>query len=143
MNGRSLAGADLPVILVQDRGLRVPGYRHPLRVVEARVLSHGVARTLHDHGQSICRSLDGIESTDDPPIRCADCPRSDRCTVQVRAEVILGGLPYRLLLTNVSARNFLLFMGTRSMAPLVRIRVLSRGSWGEARFERHDQGGGS
>lgn len=130
-----LAGADLPLIAIGPRGLRVPGYRHPLRAALAVVHSHGLARNLDHEGQAICRSLDAIQSSHDPRTRCAGCPQSDRCTVYVRVELILGGRPYRLLLTKVSARNFLVYIGIRSAAPGVRIRVVSRGSWGEARFE--------
>lgn len=138
----ALSQIELPMITLEPRGLRASGYRHPLGSAVVRILSHGGARTLYVESRPACRSLDGIKAADDPRKRCAACPRRGRCTSQVRAEVILDGIPYRLLVTNVSARNLLVYVGTRPMPLDAQIRVLNRGSWGEARFEERGPHGG-
>jgi len=113
--------------------------------VEARILSHGGARTLYQNRKPQCRSLDGVRPvTGDTHRSCADCNLRSGCTPQLRLDIFIERRPFRLLLAYSSARAFFLYEGKlhkRSVAVadvVTKILVVNRGSWGELRFSQQD-----
>lgn len=115
------------------------------RTVEARILGFGGARTLYRQRKPACRSLDGVRPiTGDRERRCALCADHDRCTPQVRVDLIVERAAYRLLLAYTSAKAFLAYEGElrqRQVAiehVLTKITVVDRGRWGELRFSALD-----
>lgn len=114
-------------------------------VVEARILGHGGARTFYQDRKPVCRSLDGVRPiTGDTNRLCYECDARERCTPQVRVDLIVERRPYRLLLAYSSARAFLTYeaaLRLRRVAiedVLTKITVTNRGSWGELRFSSRD-----
>lgn len=128
-------------LTVRPAGIEVEPDRPLLRRLVVRLIGHGAARTLYRSGRPACRSLDGIASITSVGQRCACCISRDECTPQVRVELVLEGRSYRLLLAYTSGRNFLTYI-----THLLRqrrdfrdrdtvIHVVSRGTWGELRFQ--------
>jgi hypothetical protein len=123
---------------VRPGGLEIDGRLVP--AVKARILSFGGARTLYRGRKPRCRSLDAVRSLLHKD--CGDCPDRKHCTPQVRLELDVDGLPFRLLLAFSSARNFLFYardlkkQGANLEATATLISVLDRNSWGELRFEK-------
>ena len=114
-------------------------------VVEARILGHGGARTFYQNRQPVCRSLDGLRPiTGDTNRVCSECEARERCTPQLRVDLIVERRPYRLLLAYSSARAFFTYeaeLRLRRVAiedVLTKIAVTNRGSWGELRFSSRD-----
>jgi hypothetical protein len=115
----------------------------PVPQIEARIPSFGGARTLYRNKKPHCRSLDGIKpikSLSDENLSCAQCKLRSQCTPQVLLNLIAGNNPYRLLLANTSAKQFLIYINelqNRSLAlenHVHLIRVINRKSWGELCF---------
>ena len=127
-------------LTVKPHGIEISPGRTPVRVIEARVLNHGGARTLYRGRRPVCRSLDGLAAVRKPDKRCASCHDSKHCTPQVRVDLLVEGKPCRLLLSFTSARNFLGYVaqlqarGHKPQAVRTRVNVTHRGSWGELRF---------
>jgi hypothetical protein len=123
---------------VQPTGLRFP---HGLlrASVSATLRTCRPARTLYKSRKPVCRSLDGIHSIkEETPCTC--CPNRKDCTAQIYLELLIDGVPYRLLLAYTSARNFMQFASRLSQqgqqvenAPVI-LSVRDRGRWGEVRF---------
>lgn len=114
-------------------------------VIDVRILGHGGARTFYQDRKPVCRSLDGLRPiTGDTNRRCVECEARERCTSQVRLDLIVDRRPFRLLLAYSSARAFLTYeaeLRLRRLAiedVLTRITVINRGSWGELRFSSRD-----
>lgn len=114
-------------------------------VVEARILGHGGARTFYQDRKPVCRSLDGVRPiTGDTNRLCHECEARERCTPQLRVDLIVERRPFRLLLAYSSARAFLTYeaeLRLRRVAieeVLTKITVTNRGSWGELRFSSRD-----
>ena len=110
-------------------------------VVEARILGYGGARTFYQDKKPICRSLDGLRPvTGDTDRTCRECEARQRCTSQVRVDLIVERWPFRLLLAYSSARAFLVYeaeLRQRRVAiehVLTKITVVDRRTWGELRF---------
>ena len=132
-------------LTVRPRGLELqPGDRlQP--VVDARILGYGGARTFYQHRKPVCRSLDGQRPiTGDTDRVCAECDARERCTPQVRLDLIVERRPFRLLLAYSSARAFFVYeaeLRQRGLAiedVVTWITVVNRGSWGELRFSSRD-----
>ena len=132
-------------LTVRPRGFELdPGA--PLRqIIEARIIAHGGARTLYENRKPACRSLDGVQPVmGNTERRCADCKLRQRCTPQVRLDLIVDRRPFRLLLAYSSARAFLLYearLRQRQVAledVVTQIAVANRGNWGELRFSSRD-----
>lgn len=132
-------------LTVRPQGLELePGGR--LRpAVDARILGHGGARSLYQDRKPRCRSLDGVRPVTGNTDRiCADCQLRDRCTPQVRLDLIVERRPFRLLLAYSSARAFFVYeavLRRRGVAVedvVTKIAVINRGSWGELRFSSRD-----
>lgn len=113
-------------------------------VIEARIVSFGGARTLYESGRPSCRSLDAVRSITHADRCCADCRLRQRCTPQLRLDLVVDHRPFRLLLAHTSAKRFLFYEAQLRQRALVledlvhRIEVVNRGSWGELRFTRRD-----
>jgi hypothetical protein len=123
---------------VQPTGLRFPHGR--LRSsVPATLLRCSPARTLYKNRKPICRSLDGLRSINEED-SCSSCAHRKDCTAQIYVELLVDGVPYRLLLAYTSARNFMLFasrirqLGRNVENAQLIISVRDRGRWGEVRF---------
>ena len=92
-----------------------------------------------ENRRPICRSLDGIHSIKDHA-SCTSCADRKDCTAQIYLELLVDGVPYRLLLAYSSARNFMQFAsrlrqrGQEVENAEVIISVRDRGRWGELRF---------
>jgi hypothetical protein len=123
---------------IQPTGLRFP---HGLlrSSVPAILMTCSPARTLYKHRKPLCRSLDGVRSIKDET-SCASCANRKDCTAQIYLELMVDGVPYRLLLAYTSARNFMQFASRLTQqginvenAPVI-ISVRDRGRWGEVRF---------
>jgi hypothetical protein len=115
------------------------------RVVEARILGYGGARTFYQDRKPVCRSLDGLRPvTGDTERVCRECEARARCTSQVRVDLIVERRPFRLLLAYSSARAFLAYdaeLRQRRVAiehVLTKITVVDRRTWGELRFTALD-----
>lgn len=128
-------------LTVHPTGIEIPDRAERRTHLNAKILNHGAARTLYRGQRPVCRSLDGLHALDDHNKRCAACPAQAECTPQVRVELLFDGMPYRLLLSFTSAKNFILYLTLLHKRRLdlqdvtTRIRVNNRGSWGELRFE--------
>lgn len=114
-------------------------------VVEARILGYGGARTFYKDRKPVCRSLDGLQPvTGDTDRVCRECEARERCTPQVRVDLIVERRPFRLLLAYSSARTFLAYeaeLRQRRVAiehVLTKITVVNRRTWGELRFSARD-----
>lgn len=104
--------------------------------VAARLLGSHPARTLYENRRPICRSLDGVR-----PLKgeqtCERCTFLGKCTGQVCVDLLIEGIPERLLLAYTSLRNFLLFVEERRRQGLqvegaeIQLVVRNRGGWGE------------
>jgi hypothetical protein len=123
---------------IQPTGLRFPHGR--LRSsVSATLLTCRPARTLYKDRKPLCRSLDGIRSINEQA-SCTSCANRKDCTAQIYLELLVDGVPYRLLLAYTSARNFMQFasrlkqQGGEVQNAEVIISVRDRGRWGEVRF---------
>ena len=110
-------------------------------VVEARILGYGGARTFYQDRKPVCRSLDGIRPvTGDTERTCRECDARERCTSQVRVDLIVERRPFRLLLAYSSARAFLAYEAELRQRRveieqvLTKITVVDRRTWGELRF---------
>lgn len=126
-------------LTVRPRGLELDPGTPLSQSIEARIIGHGGARTLYQNRKPACRSLDGLQSvTHDTQRLCADCNLWQRCTPQVRLDLIVDGRPFRLLLAHSSARAFLLYetrLRQRRLAIediVTKVAVVDRGSWGAA-----------
>lgn len=110
-------------------------------VVEARILGHGGARTFYLDRKPVCRSLDGLQPvTGDTNRTCRECDARQRCSSQVRVDLIVERCPFRLLLAYSSARAFLVYeaemrqRGVQIEDVMTKITVVDRRTWGELRF---------
>ena len=132
-------------LTVKPAGLLLDKSELPRPDVEARILGFGGARTFYRKRKPECRSLDGVVAVTDPDKVCADCEARERCTPQVRLDLIIERHAYRLLLAFTSARNFLEYEarlrrdGLLLEQTLHQITVVNRGNWGELRFRVHEQ----
>lgn len=105
----------------------------------ARLLGFHSARTLYQDRQPSCRSLDGVA-----PLKggqnCAACLFRAKCTPQLCVDLVLEGIPERLLLAFTSLRNFLVFVdgrrqkGEQVEGANIQVVVKNRGHWGEVCF---------
>jgi hypothetical protein len=111
--------------------------------VLARILGSGPARTHYVQRKPQCRSLNGLHPIDDSERSCTDCRLRAQCTAQVRLDLFVDAVPWRLLLAHTSAKNFLIYQAhcREHNVPLEqrmhRLTVRNRGSWGEVRFTLH------
>ena len=132
-------------LTVRPSGFELEPGERLRRVVEARILGYGGARTFYRDRKPVCRSLDGLRPvTGDTERTCRECEARARCTSQVRVDLIVERRPYRLLLAYSSARAFLAYeaeLRHRRMAiehVLTKITVVNRRTWGELRFSALD-----
>jgi hypothetical protein len=127
-------------LTVTSRGFVLEGQTDPQPRLVVRILSYGGARTLYQNRRPTCRSLDGIAAIADPAKQCQECPQADRCTPQVRLDLVVDSKPYRLLLSFTSAKNFLAHVGRLEAARVAidslqhEFVVLPRSGWGEIQF---------
>ena len=113
--------------------------------IEARILGFGGARTFYQNRKPVCRSLDGLRPvTDDTNRTCRECEARQRCTEQVRVDLIVERRAFRLLLAYSSARAFLVYDAELKQRRVsiedvsTKITVTNRGAWGELRFSSRD-----
>ncbi len=113
--------------------------------VEARILGFGGARTFYKDRKPVCRSLDGLRPvTGDTDRVCRECEARARCVSQVRVDLIVERIPFRMLLAHSSARAFLVYeakirqRGVAIENVLTKIVVVNRRTWGELRFSARD-----
>jgi hypothetical protein len=132
-------------LTVRPRGFELQPGERLCPVVEARILGYGGARTFYQDKKPLCRSLDGIRPvTGDTNRTCRECEARERCTSQVRVDLIIERQPFRLLLVYSSARAFLVYeaeLHQRGVAienVLTKIVVVDRRTWGELRFSALD-----
>lgn len=132
-------------LTVRPGGFELHSGERLRRVVEARILGYGGARTLYQDRKPVCRSLDGLRPiTGDTERTCRECEARARCTSQVRVDLIVERRPFRLLLAYSSARAFLAYeaeLRQRRLAiehVLTKITVVDRKTWGELRFSALD-----
>lgn len=124
---------------VRPHGLVLDPRAAPVTDVVAKLVRSSSARTLYREKRPECRSLDGVRSLTGR--ECVTCPDRSGCTPQILVDLEIDRLPYRLLLSFTSAKNFLLAVDrlrrqSRSVeGACVRLRVLNRGRWGEVCFE--------
>lgn len=135
----------LRYLTVRPNGFILQEGATPRAQVDARILGHGGARTFYRNRKPECRSLDGIRPvTGDTKRTCADCNLKSRCTPQVRIDLFIDQVPFRLLLAYSSARAFFRYeahLHGHSLAiedVMTSIQVVNRGHWGELRFSKRD-----
>jgi len=125
-------------LAVRPSGLQLP-HGTIVPTLRARLLACRPARTLYEDHQPRCRSLDGIQSITEART-CAACLLRKTCTPQIYLELLYDHVPYRLLLSFTSARNFMLFasrlrqQGQPVENAEILLSVRDRGRWGELRF---------
>lgn len=135
-----LHSASKRYLTVRPRGFELRPGDPPQPTLDVRILGYGSARTLYQHRQPHCRSLDGLQPISDPARSCAECRARSQCTPQVRLDLFVHHLPFRLLLAYTSAKHFLIYetelrnRGLTLEDIVHRIDVINRGSWGELRF---------
>lgn len=132
-------------LTVRPGGLQLQPGSRPRQAVEARILGYGGARSLYQDRKPVCRSLDGLSPVmGDTDRRCLECKERERCTSQVRIDLIVEAQPYRLLLAYSSARAFLAYdteLRRRKLTiehVITKISVIDRKTWGELRFSALD-----
>ena len=115
------------------------------RVVEARILGYGGARTFYQGRKPVCRSLDGMRPvTGNTQRTCRECEARARCTSQVRVDLIVERRPFRLLLAYSSARASFAYEAKQRLRRVAiehvrtNIAVVNRRTWGELRFSALD-----
>lgn len=124
---------------VRPDGLVLDPHAPPVADVMAKLVRSGPARTFYREKRPQCRSLDAVRSLTGR--ECATCPDRSGCTPQILVDLEIDRLPYRLLLSFTSAKNFLLTVDRlrRESPPLegaqLRLRVVNRGRWGEVCFQ--------
>ncbi len=134
------ANAFARYLSVRPTGIQMP-YGPIVPSLCARLLTCHPARTLYQHHQPICRSLDGSHALAEDRA-CAACLQRPTCTPQIYLELLHDHVPYRLLLAYRSARNFMLFASRlrQQGQPIenaeVILAVRDRGRWGELHFIR-------
>jgi len=127
-------------LTVLPHGIQLAKGKPALKTLCVQILDHGAARTLYQHRQPVCRSLDGLRPILNPQLHCAQCDQRSICTPQVKVHLVYDNAPYRLLLAFTSAKNFLLYCSQlkehdHALDQVVtQIHVLNRGTWGELRF---------
>ena len=132
--------ASVRELLVHPRGFALNPQHALVPRIEARILSHGAARTRYVRRQVRCRSLDTLTALAAPQRRCTQCPQRHQCTAQLRLDLIVERHPWRLLLEHTSAKRFRDYhahLNQRAIALediVHHIAVINRGSWGELRF---------
>ena len=110
-----------------------------IQSISATILAFRPARTLYQNKKPKCRSLDGIQSLTEGRA-CASCLLRKACTPQICLEILHEGIPFRLILSYTSARNFLTFISLlrKKEQPVegsgIIITVRDRGRWGELCF---------
>ena len=119
-------------------GLQFPD-GHVQASVQVRIEDHHMARTLYKNRKPACRSLDGFKPLKTRLAKhCADCLMRETCTPQICLQLSVEQVPYDLLLSYSSLRNFLFFR-SKLDRPIekcpVEIRVRNRGKWGEVTFK--------
>jgi len=125
-------------LTVTPSGFQMPS-RKILQSVPVQLLSFNHARTLYRDRKPICRSLDGIQSLNHGR-SCSSCLLRKNCTPQISLEFLHDHMPFRLILSYTSARNFLSFLASlrQNGQPLenahVTLSVRDRGRWGEVCF---------
>ena len=125
---------------IRPLGIDLGNSRKLIPALNCRVLNYGAARTLYRQRRPICRSLDAVKTIGDSKKLCQQCLDRERCTGQVRLDLLFENCPYRLLIAYTSAKNFLLYTGKLAEQKLeiqkidTKIVVVNRGSWGELRF---------
>ena len=127
-------------LTVRPYGFQLHPADRPRPTLDVRILGYGSARTLYQNRKPQCRSLDGMHPIGEPSRSCSECRLHSQCTPQVRLDLFVDHLPFRLLLAYTSAKHFLIYeteLRNRGL-PLEdivhRIKVINRGSWGELRF---------
>jgi len=127
-------------LAVRPAGIEIAAGHPLIAKLPVTILNHGAARTLYRERRPACRSLDGVRAVQNAKLYCAACDDRDRCTPQVRLDLVFDNIPYRLLLAYTSAKNFLFYHtelvnNRRRLEDVITmIRVVNRGSWGELRF---------
>ena len=131
-------------LTVRPQGFVLNPEEQPRATADARIVGVGGARTLYRARRPVCRSLDGVQSTNRAARLCGECPDQRHCTPQVRLDLVIERRPYRLLLANTSARAFLTYdadlkaRGISIEHRVHRLEVANRGNWGELRFALAD-----
>lgn len=131
-------------LTLRPKGFLLEEGKPPVPTIQARLLAYGGARTLYRDRRPTCRSLDGVHSVTHQGRGCAPCEMRHACTPQVRLDLVVEGMAYRLLLAHTSARQFLAYdaeLRDRKIQfdkTLHRLEVVDRGSWGEVRFSKVD-----
>lgn len=126
-------------LTVRPEGIRLDPEGPAFPEIDVQILAHGPARTLYRGRKPVCRSLDGVVATRDSERSCEGCPDRKGCTPQVRVDLLHDWVPYRLLLSLSSARNFLAYVAQLPPDEPIdgcptRIRVLEHETWGELVF---------
>lgn len=125
-------------ITVKPCGLELQ-YGKIVQSISATILAFRPARTLYQNKKPKCRSLDGIQSFTEGRA-CASCLLRKACTPQICLEILHESIPFRLILSYTSARNFLTFISIlrKKEQPVegsgIIITVRDRGRWGELCF---------
>lgn len=107
--------------------------------LSAIITSSHPARTLYQNKKPVCRSLDGMRSTQQDR-SCATCTDRRNCTPQIYIELVYNEIPLSLMLAYTSARNFLHFASVIKQRGddieniPVCMTVRDRGRWGEVCF---------
>ncbi len=123
---------------VTPSGFQLPS-GDTLKALPVQLLRFHHARTLYKDKKPSCRSLDGIQSLTEGR-SCSSCLLRKNCTPQLGLEFLYDHIPFRLILSFTSARNFLSFSSSLSSRgqPVenahVTLSVRDRGRWGEVCF---------
>lgn len=123
---------------VTPSGFQMPS-GHILQSLPVQMLCFHHARTLYKDKSPSCRSLDGIQSLTEGR-SCSSCLLRKNCTPQICLEFLHDHMPFKLILSYTSARNFLSFLSTlsKNRQPLENtpsvIFVRDRARWGEVCF---------
>jgi len=129
---------------IRPHGIDPGNNRKPLPNLDCRILNFSAAKTLYLERRPVCRSLDAVKAFGKSDVYCRQCPNYQRCTDQIRLELLFENRPYRLLIAYTSAKNFLIYTSKIAVQKIevhtidTKLVVINRGSWGELRFYRAD-----
>lgn len=127
---------------VRPLGIDLGNNRKLIPALDCQILNFSAAKTLYLERRPVCRSMDAVKAYGKSDRNCRQCPDQNRCTDQIRLDMLFENRSYKLLIAYTSAKNFLLYTSKITEQKIeihtidTKLVVVNRGSWGELRFYR-------
>jgi hypothetical protein len=133
-------------VRVSPKGFLLGRERKAAAELQGRISEITLVRKLFRLGALFCHSLDGVRARDGT--LCSACSHPE-CRPSLRVHLSSASLLFVIDLPGRSAANFLALEekaeteGVELVDWILRFSVIDRGGWGEVRFERMQELGGS